>query len=557
LTGKRLNHSTAAVFAGLVLSLVTSASGNADMSPPGQQAPTIIGAPTISGEATLGSTLTADRGTWDGPALKFSVQWERCDTSGGGCSDIGGSIANTYDPVAGDVGSTLRVAVTATNQNGSAIAVSAPTAAVSPTPVGAPAATSWPAISGTTVVGQTLSASTGSWSGSPSSYTYQWRRCDATGQGCVDVTGATAASYLLASDDVGFTMTVAVTAANSSGSATAVSSQTLVVVAAPSANPTLPASFFTAPAGSGNVVPSSGAFLGLWTDGTWTTMPQNVLNTQTQLGRKLNVLETHYGGPTGACYDTAPLSPGVESWAWGQGVYSLVSWSPGYTIAQVNSGAYDACFTDVAQRFKAFGHPIWLRMWWEFNGTYMPWKFDPANPQPFIDAWQRVVNIFKSVGATNTMFVWSPDEGYFDSSKTLQANGYPGDAYVDWVASDQYNWNNSSWCGLHAGWCDFWEMFHHGYSGVQAIGVEPSFRNRKPYLVAETGSLEDTSDATHKGQWMQNMDARIKSDFPDLRMLLYSDFDLTRSEGVNWRIDTSSSSLAGFKALAQDSYFNP
>jgi beta-mannanase len=262
----------------------------------------------------------------------------------------------------------------------------------------------------------------------------------------------------------------------------------------------------------------------------------------------------HYGAASGACYDTAPLSLGIESWAWSRGVSSFVSWSPGYTIAQVNSGAYDSCFQDVAQRFKAFGHPVWLRLWWEFNGTWFPWSYDPSNPQAFISAWQRVVNIFKSVGATNTMFVWAPDEGYFDSSKTLTQNGYPGDAYVDWVASDAYNWNTSTaWCTYHAGWCDFSEIFHHGGTGSSAHGVEVAFRGRKPFAVAETGSVEDPANGAHKGQWMQNMDASIKSDFPDLKMLLYSDF---MNQNDDWRIDTSASSLSGFKALALDPYFH-
>jgi hypothetical protein len=306
------------------------------------------------------------------------------------------------------------------------------------------------------------------------------------------------------------------------------------------------------------VLPASGAFLGLLTDATSaSSLEQNLVSRESLLGRKLNVDHIHYGSGAG-CYDVAPFSQGIESWAWGRGVYSFVSWSPSYTIAQVNSGAADACFRDVAQRFKAFGHPVWWRLWWEFNGTWFPWKYDPANPQAFIDAWQRVVGIFKSVGATNTMFVWAPDEGYFVPSKTLQANGYPGDAYVDWVASDKYNFNSSNaWCGFHAGWCDFWELFHHGYSGAQAVGVEPSFRGRKPFAVAETGSVEDASNANHKGQWMQNMATSIKSDFPDLRMLLYMDVNLTATDGVNWRIDTSSASLAGFKTLAQDPYFNP
>jgi beta-mannanase len=285
-------------------------------------------------------------------------------------------------------------------------------------------------------------------------------------------------------------------------------------------------------------------------------MPQNFVNREAQLGRKLDVYHVHYGAPRGTCYATAPLSQGIESWAWGRGVYPFVSWSPGYTIAEVNSGAYDSCFRDVAQRFKAFGHPIWLRLWWEFNGTWMLWSYDPANAQPFIDAWRRVVGIFQSVGANNTMFVWSPSEDFYNPSK--RQVGYPGDAYVDWVASDSYNWNKSdAWCGpFHAGWCEFWEKFHHGYSGAKAVGVEVDFRNRKPYLIAETGSLEDAATAGRKGQWMRNMRDSIKNEFPGLRMLLYSDFDLTTTEGVNWRVDTSQSSLDGFTALARDVYFN-
>ena len=53
------------------------------------------------------------------------------------------------------------------------------------------------------------------------------------------------------------------------------------------------------------------------------------------------------------------------------------------------------------------------------------------------------------------------------------------------------------------------------------------------------------------------MESSIKSDFPGLRMLLYFDADLTATDHTNWRIDTSSASLAGFKTLAQDPYFNP
>jgi hypothetical protein len=124
--------------------------------------------------------------------------------------------------------------VTVTVSNGAA---SAP--APSPTGVtqGAPMSSSLPTISGTTTVGQTLSASTGTWSGStPMSYAYSWSRCNSTGGSCSPISGATSAGYLLGSADAGSTIRVGVTATNGAGSATATSAATgLVATAAPSA----------------------------------------------------------------------------------------------------------------------------------------------------------------------------------------------------------------------------------------------------------------------------------------------------------------------------------
>jgi hypothetical protein len=99
-----------------------------------------------------------------------------------------------------------------------------------------------PTISGTPIVGQTLSASSGSWSGStPMSYAYSWARCNSTGGSCAPISGATSTTYLLASADAGSTIRVTVTAKNGAGSATATSAATAVAASAPSApsSPTL------------------------------------------------------------------------------------------------------------------------------------------------------------------------------------------------------------------------------------------------------------------------------------------------------------------------------
>ena len=94
----------------------------------------------------------------------------------------------------------------------------------------APANTSLPAISGTAEVGQALSASAGSWSGTPPlTYTYQWRRCNTSGTSCGDIVSATNPTYALVSADQGSTIRVRVTASNSAGSSSAESAQSAVV----------------------------------------------------------------------------------------------------------------------------------------------------------------------------------------------------------------------------------------------------------------------------------------------------------------------------------------
>lgn len=94
----------------------------------------------------------------------------------------------------------------------------------------APVSADVPTVSGTAVAGETLTASSGSWSGTaPFTYDYQWLRCDTGGAGCVDVSGATASTYSLVSADSGHTMRVAVTATNSVDSVIAQSDATDVV----------------------------------------------------------------------------------------------------------------------------------------------------------------------------------------------------------------------------------------------------------------------------------------------------------------------------------------
>src|SRR5581483_246657 len=196
--------------------------------PPTSQPPASTAPPAISGTAQQGQTLSASTGTWANSPTAYAYQWKRCASDGTACSAITGATTQTYLLGSADVGSALVVAVTASNSAGSATAVSAPTAPVAATPA-PPANTAPPAISGTAQQAQTLSASTGSWSGSPTAFAYQWERCAADGTACSAVAGATGQTYLLGSADVASALVVAVTASNTAGSATATSASTAPV----------------------------------------------------------------------------------------------------------------------------------------------------------------------------------------------------------------------------------------------------------------------------------------------------------------------------------------
>jgi len=96
-------------------------------------APTNTTAPTISGTSKEDSTLTIDHGAWVGsPAPTFTYQWQRCDATGGSCTDLAGASATTYKAVTADVGDTLRVKVTALNSHGSTLATTSETTLVAP-----------------------------------------------------------------------------------------------------------------------------------------------------------------------------------------------------------------------------------------------------------------------------------------------------------------------------------------------------------------------------------------------------------------------------------------
>jgi hypothetical protein len=104
-------------------------------------------------------------------------------------------------------------------------------APATPPPPPAPSNTAPPTISGTPQQGDVLTTSDGSWTNSPTGFTYQWRSCDSSGLLCSDISGASSSSYTLTGADVGRTVVSVVTASNAGGSNSQASPPTTVVAA--------------------------------------------------------------------------------------------------------------------------------------------------------------------------------------------------------------------------------------------------------------------------------------------------------------------------------------
>jgi hypothetical protein len=223
--GSRISVEVVAVHQGATESAVSGQTATVTGGTPPTPTVSNTAVPSITGSTTAGSVLTAAPGGWSPADATVSLQWLR------GATVVG--TGATYTSTTADVGTTLRVRATATKSGwtsatadsaafGPVVAATVPDPPddVTPPAVTAPVNTALPTVAGTSRVGSTLTASTGTWSGEPTGYSYQWTRNGAP------IAGATSSKLLLGPADAGRTIGVVVTATNTGGTTTASSATT-------------------------------------------------------------------------------------------------------------------------------------------------------------------------------------------------------------------------------------------------------------------------------------------------------------------------------------------
>lgn len=216
---------------------------------------------------------------------------------------------------------------------------------------------------------------------------------------------------------------------------------------------------------------------------------------------------------------------------------------PGLYDRHIALGAVDSALHMYAKAAAAWGKPLFWRIDWEMNGNwYLQHSVGKYNTsQDYIHMWQHIVTIFRQEGANNVKFVYSPN--------TLCAHAcidfglmYPGNAYVDWVALDGYNWGTFR---KDSSWESFKDIF--GKSYARMLQVAPD----KPMMIAETASAEQGGD---KAAWITSaFIEKIPTSFPLLKAIIW--FNFNKESEPDWRVNSSNTALQAYKKVVTDPHY--
>ncbi|MGN6611755.1 MAG: glycoside hydrolase family 26 protein [Angustibacter sp.] len=224
----------------------------------------------------------------------------------------------------------------------------------------------------------------------------------------------------------------------------------------------------------------------------------------------------------------------VDRWRWrlewdaAQGRTPMISIGYGTDVRDVADGRYDAELRSFRTAIEQMGAPVLVRYAYEMDGAQAaPWVHSGAD---FVQAWKHVHSLF---AGSPVRMVWSPNAPAFDGRDGGVQQYWPGADQVDWIAADGYNFYR-----CQGG--DVWKTFDTIYTGF-VRWAEPK---GKPMMIAEFGTVEDSSRPGRKAEWLREVADRAAES--GVQAMVY--FDSNR--GCDWRLTTSAETRAAVRQLA-------
>lgn len=289
---------------------------------------------------------------------------------------------------------------------------------------------------------------------------------------------------------------------------------------------------------SAELGPSCGTYWGAHSIRGWQTF-------EGMVGRKLAIVHDY-------SLWTQSFPNRLELAAAHQGSVLFVDWSlhgSDLTWAQIAAGAANKRINAEAAAVKAFGHPIMV----SFESEMDQPRFSVyGTPSQFVAAFRHIHKMFAADGAHNVIWVWNVTGDIAHAAQFSKL--YPGNAYVDWIMWDPYNWYGCK--GGAKTWRSFGQAVEPMYEWLTASSGRRGNGNylSKPWGLGEFGTVEGPRPNS-KALWFKNSVTQVKKNFPRLRALIYLDADdRTNGRTCDWAINSSKTSLAGFSVAGKTGY---
>ncbi|MCE3260841.1 MAG: glycoside hydrolase family 26 [Bacteroidetes bacterium] len=206
-------------------------------------------------------------------------------------------------------------------------------------------------------------------------------------------------------------------------------------------------------------------------------------------------------------------------------------------LSNINSGQYDAYIDAVADKILTLSDTIIIRFMHEFEGDWYPWCVSQNNgdPNQYISAFRRVVDRFRNKGVTKVKWMWCANSDYAPYRHyNWIVNAYPGDNYVDIIATDIYN-------SHHPVSLPWWKSFR--WQAAESYYYLTKYFPNKPLYICEVGCRErfssENAGSQSKGAWFERMDKELQSNFHKARALVF----FNSAPDQNWFMNSSQGAI--------------
>ena len=245
-------------------------------------------------------------------------------------------------------------------------------------------------------------------------------------------------------------------------------------------------------------------------------------------------------------------------------VTPILTWEPSFSgfgpldpvqprLQDIIDGDYNTYIDNFADKIKTYSDTIIIRLMHEFDGDWYSWCISQngEDPQKFVTAFRKIVDRFKAKNVTNVLWMWCPNSDHTPYRHwNWIVSAYPGDNYVDIVATDVYNSHypaNQPW----------WRSFR--WQTTETYYYLTKYFPTKPYFICELASRErlstELSTSQTKAGWIASMDKDLQSFFRKTRAIIFFSENKTQT----WAVNTSAPALQSLtdNVWMDDYYFLP